>query len=217
MDIDQVQRAAVARFAQQGFAATGIRELGTAAGINSATLYHYVGSKHDLLVRIISECLKAMITGGHEALSAAQTPTLQLSQLIAFHVAFTATNPQTARVAEYEMRALTPVAREEMQRLRDDYEALFTKVLNEGDKTGEFSTADLTMARLAVMEMGTGVAHWYRPHGRLSLDQVQQNFVAMAYRILAVPETAKPPNTPLPSAQQLPSEPTAQPATQTVN
>ncbi|HAY44612.1 MAG TPA: TetR/AcrR family transcriptional regulator [Micrococcaceae bacterium] len=217
MDIDQVQRAAVARFAQQGFAATGIRELGTAAGINSATLYHYVGSKHDLLVRIISDCLKAMINGGRDALSTAQTPTHQLAQLIAFHVAFTATNPQTARVAEYEMRSLTPVAREEMQQLRDEYEALFTEVLNEGDKSGEFNTPDLTMARLAVMEMGTGVAHWYRPHGRLSLDQVQQNFVAMAYRILALPETTKSPNTPLPSAQQLPSEPTEQPATQTVN
>ncbi len=217
MDIDQVQRAAVARFAQQGFAATGIRELGTAAGINSATLYHYVGSKHDLLVRIISDCLKAMINGGRDALSTAQTPTHQLAQLIAFHVAFTATNPQTARVAEYEMRSLTPVAREEMQQLRDEYEALFTEVLNEGDKSGEFNTPDLTMARLAVMEMGTGVAHWYRPHGRLSLDQVQQNFVAMAYRILALPDTAKSPNTPLPSAQQLPSEPTEQPATQTVN
>jgi AcrR family transcriptional regulator len=217
MDIDQVQRAAVARFAQQGFAATGIRELGTAAGINSATLYHYVGSKHDLLVRIISDCLKAMINDGRDALSTAQTPTHQLAQLIAFHVAFTATNPQTARVAEYEMRSLTPVAREEMQQLRDEYEALFTEVLNEGDKSGEFNTPDLTMARLAVMEMGTGVAHWYRPHGRLSLDQVQQNFVAMAYRILALPDTAKSPNTPLPSAQQLPSEPTEQPATQTVN
>ena len=217
MDIDQVQRAAVARFAQQGFAATGIRELGTAAGINSATLYHYVGSKHDLLVRIISDCLKAMINGGRDALSTAQTPTHQLAQLIAFHVAFTATNPQTARVAEYEMRSLTPVAREEMQQLRDEYEALFTEVLNEGDKSGEFNTPDLTMARLAVMEMGTGVAHWYSPHGRLSLDQVQQNFVAMAYRILALPDTAKSPNTPLPSAQQLPSEPTEQPATQTVN
>ncbi|WP_404287961.1 TetR/AcrR family transcriptional regulator [Glutamicibacter arilaitensis] len=217
MDIEQVQRAAVARFAQQGFAATGIRELGTAAGINSATLYHYVGSKQDLLMRIISTCLNAMISGGREAIAGAEKPAGQLARLIAFHVAFTATNPLTARVAEYEMRALTGPAQEQMQALRDHYESLFSKVLVDGQKAGEFSTNDLTMARLAVMEMGTGVAHWYRPDGRLSLSQVQENFVAMAYRILAVPDAAKTADQPLPTAELLASEPNPQLSTQTVS
>ena len=49
MNIGKVQQAAVLLFARQGFAATGIRELGAAAGINSATIYHYVGSKESLL------------------------------------------------------------------------------------------------------------------------------------------------------------------------
>lgn len=212
-----MQRAAVARFAQQGFAATGIRELGTAAGINSATLYHYVGSKQDLLMRIIADCLNSMISGGQDALAGEQKPTGQLARLIAFHVAFTATNPLTARVAEYEMRALTGPAREQMQKLRDDYEALFTTVLNAGAQSGEFSTNDLTMARLAVMEMGTGVAHWYRPDGRLSLHQVQENFVAMAFRILAVNTTTQQ-ITALPATvHRLASEPEPQLSTQNAN
>ena len=37
MDLGRVQRAAVTLFATKGFAATGIRELGAEAGINSAT------------------------------------------------------------------------------------------------------------------------------------------------------------------------------------
>lgn len=53
MDLGRVQRAAVTLFATKGFAATGIRELGAEAGINSATLYHYVGSKESLLASII--------------------------------------------------------------------------------------------------------------------------------------------------------------------
>ncbi|MGO2053819.1 TetR/AcrR family transcriptional regulator [Arthrobacter sp. MYb211] len=217
MDIDQVQRAAVARFAQQGFAATGIRELGTAAGINSATLYHYVGSKQDLLMRIISDCLNAMIAGGRAAIAGEQQPTRQLARLIAFHVAFTATNPLTARVAEYEMRALTGPAQEQMQALRDHYESLFSKVLAAGQAAGEFATDDLTMARLAVMEMGTGVAHWYRPDGRLSLSQVQQNFVAMAYRILAVTEAPQQLGDLLAIPRRLASEPATIQAQQTVS
>ena len=40
----------VALFAAKGFHGTGIRELADAAGLSSATLYHYMGTKEDLLV-----------------------------------------------------------------------------------------------------------------------------------------------------------------------
>ncbi len=184
MNVGKVQQAAVSLFARQGFAATGIRELGAAAGINSATLYHYTGSKEELLVQVMRDCLDAMIASGSGALRLSAEPTIQLAALVSAHVGFTATNPLTARVAEYEMRVLSPVNRETMQKLRDDYESLFAQVVERGLRVGDFSTEDPTMARLALMEMGTGVAHWYRPDGRLTLPEVQHNFVMMACKIL---------------------------------
>ncbi|MFL4475107.1 TetR/AcrR family transcriptional regulator [Paeniglutamicibacter sp. MACA_103] len=186
MNLGKVQQAAVSLFATRGFAATGIRELGAAAGINSATLYHYVGSKEDLLVSIMRDCLDEMIRSGSEALRGSAEPAIQLAGLISSHVGLTATNQLTARVAEYEMRALSEANRPAMQQLRDEYEALFAQVLERGARVGTFNTDDLTMARLALMEMGTGVAHWFRHDGRLQLEEVQQYFVNMAYRILDV-------------------------------
>ncbi|WP_264796446.1 TetR/AcrR family transcriptional regulator [Arthrobacter mangrovi] len=186
VNLGKVQQAAVSLFATRGFAATGIRELGAAAGINSATLYHYVGSKEELLVSIMRDCLDEMIRSGSEALRRSAEPAIQLAGLISSHVGFTATNQLTARVAEYEMRALSEAHRPTMQALRDEYESLFAQVLERGARVGAFSTEDLTMARLALMEMGTGVAHWFRADGRLRLEEVQQYFVSMACRILAV-------------------------------
>ncbi|RAX48309.1 TetR/AcrR family transcriptional regulator [Arthrobacter sp. AQ5-05] len=185
MNIGKVQQAAVLLFARQGFAATGIRELGAAAGINSATIYHYTGSKEELLVQVMRTCLDEMIVSGSAALRLSAEPTIQLAALVSAHVGFTATNPLTARVAEYEMRVLSPLNREAMQKLRDDYESLFAQVVERGIRVGDFSTEDPTMARLALMEMGTGVAHWYRPDGRLTLSEVQHNFVMMACKILS--------------------------------
>ena len=185
MDLGKVQQAAVLLFAEQGFAATGIRELGAAAGINSATIYHYTGSKEDLLVSIMRSCLEAMIESGSTALRISAEPTIQLAALVASHVGFTATNPLTSRVVEYEMRALGPENRHAMQGLRDEYELLFAQVVERGIRVGGFSTDDATMARLALMEMGTGVAHWYRADGRLTLAEVQGYFVNMACKILS--------------------------------
>lgn len=189
MNVSKVQQAAVLLFARQGFAATGIRELGTAAGINSATIYHYASSKEELLVQVIRGCLDAMISLGSSALRTSAEPTIQLAALISAHVGFTATNPLTARVAEYEMRSLSPQNRQDMQDLRDEYESFFTLVVERGIRVGDFATEDSTMARLALMEMGTGVAHWYRPDGRLTLTEIQHNFVTMAGKLLSADHT----------------------------
>ncbi|MBM7766686.1 TetR/AcrR family transcriptional regulator [Glutamicibacter nicotianae] len=208
MELGRVQQAAVACFAQRGFAATGIRELGSAVGLNSATLYHYVGGKEDLLLGIMNDCLSVMISGAKQALDGSTDPVRQLALLIAFHVGFTATNPSTARVTEHEMRALSPSAREQMQALRDEYEQLFSDALKAGERQGSFNTADLGIARLALMEMGTGVSHWYRKGGRLSLAEVQLNFISLAMRILAVPDEFPLPPQQLPVPQVIASEPT---------
>ncbi|WP_197048757.1 helix-turn-helix domain-containing protein [Streptosporangium roseum] len=58
MGLEEIQQAAVGLFAQTGYAATGIRELGRAAGINSATLYHYTGGKEEILSGIMRSCLE---------------------------------------------------------------------------------------------------------------------------------------------------------------
>jgi AcrR family transcriptional regulator len=190
MDLERVQRAGVSLFATNGFAATGIRELGSAAGINSATLYHYVGSKEDLLVSIMRACLKELIDAGAAALRASSEPVVQLAGLVSSHVGITAINQLTARVAEYEMRALSAANRPTLQGMRDEYEVLFAQVLERGQRVGSFHTDDLVMARLAIVEMGTGVAHWYRPGGRLELHTIQRFFVGAACKVLAVDPAA---------------------------
>lgn len=207
MELGKVQQAAVACFAQRGFAATGIRELGHAVGLNSATLYHYVGGKEELLVGIMHDCLAAMISGAKQALSGSTDPVRQLALLVAFHTGFTATNPSTARVTEYEMRALSGETRHQMQALRDEYEQLFADALEAGERQGSFNTVDLGLARLAVMEMGTGVSHWYRKDGRLSLADVQLNFICLAMRMLAVPDEFPLPAEQLPVPPAISSEP----------
>lgn len=186
MDLGRVQQAAVALFAVKGFAATGIRELGAEAGINSATLYHYVGSKESLLALIIRSCLEELSESGARALRNSAEPVVQLAGLVSSHVGISAVNQLTARVAEYEMRALTAESRAELQSMRDEYEMLFGQVLERGQRVGSFLVEDPALCRLAMLEMCTGVAHWYRPGGRLGLEDVQRYFVRAACRLISV-------------------------------
>ncbi|MEO9137924.1 MAG: TetR/AcrR family transcriptional regulator [Jatrophihabitans sp.] len=184
MTLLDVHRAAVDLFSRRGYEATGIRELGAAAGVNSATLYHYAGGKQELLAEVMRLCLDELLDRGRIAQASSEIPTAQLAALIASHVGISALNPRTALVTDQEMRSLTEKRREVLTDVRDEYETLFTTVLARGAKDGSFDVSDVVLTRLALLEMCNGVAHWYRPGGRLGVQDVQRRFVEFGTRLV---------------------------------
>lgn len=184
MTLLDVQRAAVDLFSRRGFEATGIRELGAAVGLNSATLYHYAGGKQELLAEIMRRCLTELLDCGRVARASSKAPKEQLAALIASHVGICALNPRTAVVTDQEMRALTAEQRTVLTGVRDEYETLFTTVLARGARAGTFHVTDAGVTRLALLEMCNGVAHWYRPGGRLGVEDVQRRFVELGARLV---------------------------------
>ncbi len=180
----QVRRAAVALFAERGFAATGIRDIGRAVGLNPATLYHYVGSKEDLLIGMLRESQEDLLRAGRDAFGASADPAIQLARLVRVHVATEAVNPLISRVSDHEVHALTGRNREVIVGLRDDYESLFHRALAAGAQTGQFLVTDLPVARYALLEMCNGVADWYQPDGRLSIAELQDLYSELACRMV---------------------------------
>lgn len=208
MKLTDVQRAAVKLFSHRGFAAVGIRELGHEAGLNSATLYHYVGGKEELLISIMATTLQALLDAAKEAVSRSSDPRFQIAHLIRAHVGLSATNPLTSRVTDQEIRSLSSEHQSELVALRDDYESLFGRVLERGMRTGDFDITDPRMCRLALLEMCNGVANWYRQDGALTVAEVQDHYVEFGCRLVGV-ETVTPEELgDLPEPVQLLSEPT---------
>jgi TetR/AcrR family transcriptional regulator, cholesterol catabolism regulator len=204
-----VQRAAVALFAAKGFAATGIRELAATLGINSGTLYHHAGGgKPELLSTIMRDSLTALLEAGQEAVDSSTDPSRQLAALVAAHVGFSVTNPLTAQVTDQEMRSLDPAARAELVAMRDRYESMYSAVLKRGVRFGTFQLTDLRIARLALLEMCNGVAHWYRADGRLTCAEVQTQFTMFAGRLVGCDPTNWP-HIVMPEPVQLAIEPRA--------
>ncbi|MFI6812620.1 TetR/AcrR family transcriptional regulator [Nonomuraea sp. NPDC050328] len=183
-NLDRVRQAAVRLFAERGFAATGIREIGKAVGLNSGTLYHYASGKEELLVGIMRAGMEELLRVGREAVGLSTEPTVQLGRLVVAHVTMEAVNPLTSTVNDREIRSLTGGNLVAMVEMRDEYEALFQGVLEEGVRRGDFRITDVGVTRLALVEMCNGVAHWFRPGGRLSISQVQDLYLELACRLV---------------------------------
>src|SRR5215472_13685991 len=178
---ERIHRAALRLFATYGFAGTGIRKIADEAGITVASLYHYVGTKEELLERMMYQSMSELLEPARRVIG---DPAQRISALVDLHVRRHAQASQLCRVGDTELRSLSPARRARIVGLRDEYQAIWAEAITSGIRSGAFEAPDATVAAMAMMQMCTGVAHWYSPRGRMTLDQVSAAYVTMAMAML---------------------------------
>jgi AcrR family transcriptional regulator len=180
---ERVRASALALFAERGYHGTGIRQLADAAGLSSASLYHYMGTKQDLLVAIMRDSLTRLLDEGERIAAAHPDPRERLVALVRLHVQTHATAPEQTRVVDDEVRSLSAPARAQVVALRDRYEALWQQTLDEGIARGAFRATSAAVVRRALLEMCSGVARWWTPAGELDLQALADEYAALALRL----------------------------------
>jgi AcrR family transcriptional regulator len=168
----RVRAAAIRVFARKGFAAAGLRELAAEAGLTPAALYHYMGSKEDLLVDIMRTTIEPLHAAGREMLEEIPEPERRLAALVELHVWFHGAHPLATLVTDSELRALDGERRRVAIELRDGYQALWHEVLQGGCDAGRFDVDDARLAAIGLLELCTGVSHWYAAGGERELGEV---------------------------------------------
>jgi AcrR family transcriptional regulator len=182
----QVRRAAVALFASRGFHATGIRQLADTAGITSSTLYHYMGTKEDLLFAIVQDSSRRLIEAAQRLADLALAPDAMICALVQMHVTVHATHRDETAVVDNELRHLDPERRRQAVQLRDTYERYWKRAISAGVQGGVFSVHNQRLARLGILQMCSGVAEWYSPKGELAPPELGQAHAHMALQLLGL-------------------------------
>lgn len=176
----RIEQAALQLFAAKGFEATGIRELADRAGLSTSALYHYMGSKDELLVAFMVESMTELTRVTAAALAGAESPAAQLAALVRAHVGFHTLDAQRSLVSDDELRAVSDAAFTKVMQLRDGYERLWAETLERGQRTAEFSFTNARVTRLALLEMCNGVARWYSDRGPMSPVDIADSFADLA-------------------------------------
>jgi AcrR family transcriptional regulator len=174
---DRLIDGALDLFASRGFAATSIRDLARAAELTSAALYHWYPTKDDLLVSIMDGGLRRLEAIATMALAEVEGPADRLATLVAVHVSTHVHTPREVKVIDTEVRSLSGAALAKVLARRDAYESLWTDALRAGSDAAMFDIAQPSLARLALLEMCNGVAHWFRPEGSLGEADVCRSFI----------------------------------------
>jgi AcrR family transcriptional regulator len=174
-------------FAHQGYHATGIMELCTANDLGKGALYHYIGSKEELLAAIHDRVMDEVLLGAERVASAGGTPSQQLAMLGDELLDVIHRYPDHVWVFLHEFPALTGERAERFRSRRRGYERQVESVLRAGVQSGEFREIDPWLTARAWLGMHNYTYLWLKPGGTLAAGSVAKPFAEIFMRGIAKP------------------------------
>ncbi len=169
---EKILAAAVQLFAEYGYHAATMRDIARVTGIQAASIYYHYANKQALLVEIMDTHMRHLNETLEQILQQRSPVSERLYEAIANHIRLHTTYKPEFFIIDTEIRALEGENRVAILALRDHYESLLQALLREGIEQGDFRPIDVKITSYALIAMCTEVATWFRPEGRLSVQQV---------------------------------------------
>ncbi|MFD3454094.1 TetR/AcrR family transcriptional regulator [Streptomyces sp. NPDC058691] len=167
-------------FAERGYDRTSVQEIVEAAGVTKGALYHYFGSKDDLLHEIYGRVLRLQLERLESIADRDEPVQRRLVEAAADVVVTSIQNLDDTKIFFRSIHQLSPEKQKAVRADRRRYHEKFRAMVEEGQREGVFraeARPDLVVDFFfgAVHHLGT----WYREDGPLSAGQVAADFADM--------------------------------------
>jgi AcrR family transcriptional regulator len=187
--LESILGIATGLFFRKGYRGVSIRDLADAVGVKMSSLYYYFPSKEEILYRIIKRHIEGLQEATEAALASLdpkETGLGRLRVLVRNSVLYLLADRMAAGVSSTQARELGHEQQAELSELVNRYEARYLEIIREGITRGEFIATDPVIASYVILGSLVRLTAWYRPDGRLSMDEVADLYSVLLVRGLVV-------------------------------
>jgi TetR/AcrR family transcriptional regulator, cholesterol catabolism regulator len=169
---DTIIAVAVDLFFKKGYFATSISEIARGCGIQKASIYYHFPCKEDMLLAIMETTMQDLTAGLEDGLAVAGDIEGKMRAAVRNHIRFHLERQKETFIASCELRGLSADNLKVVVDRRDAYERIFQGLICTGIGEGVFARNDVKVLSYAILTLCTAGATWYRPGGRLSVDEI---------------------------------------------
>jgi len=167
-------------FARHGFESTSVQDIVDAAGVTKGAMYHYYGSKDDLLYEVYHQVLTMQTSHLDEIAAGPGTPEERLRVAAADVVQTSLDNLDDMIVFFRSLHMLPEDKQTQVRAERRAYQEKFKALVDEGVAAGTFRSdisSDIVVHYFlsVVNQLGS----WFKPDGSLSPVQVGDLFTEL--------------------------------------
>jgi TetR/AcrR family transcriptional regulator, cholesterol catabolism regulator len=185
---ERVVEVAARVFAERGYHATTVQDLTDGTGLAAGGLYHYIGSKEQLLLAVCDALMEPLLARAREVLADTTPADAALRRLVDAWVAHVVEHRFHMRVFVQERQVIEHEPQwRDVRRQRKAFEDLLDRALVAVERERGVPFSDRRLTLLALLGMVNHVPQWYRPRGRLGPAEISAGFCAL---ILDAPAAA---------------------------
>jgi len=184
-----IRSSAIDLFFEHGYEATSLRAIAGEVGIQVGSLYNHLSSKESLLYSIMSTIMEDLLREFDARLAVVTDSVERLRAAIEVHVFFHTARAREVFIGNSELRSLTAAHRRKVVKLRDQYEERFVDIIERGVADGSFQAPDAKLTAWAILAVGTSTSTWFRPDGRLQLEEIAARYTDFVLNGLATVRT----------------------------
>ena len=169
-------------FNQKGYERTTVRDLASAVGIQSGSIFHHFKTKEAILKAVMEETIVFNTHLMKARLEEAPTPKDKLLALIVCELeSINGVTGDAMAVLVYEWRSLNEQNRNDILKLRDEYEALWIQTLNAAKESG-FIEGDVFILRRFLTGALSWSKTWFNTKGKVSLEVLAEEALRLAIK-----------------------------------
>lgn len=153
----QLLSAAERLFAERGFLAVRLEDIGAAAGVSGPAIYRHFPNKESLLVELLVGISTRLLAGARDARARGTDATVALNDLIDFHLDFALGEPDLIRIQDRDLAYLPEAAAKQVRKAQRQYVEVWVGVLRELNP--ELAEADARLTAHAVFGLLNSTPH----------------------------------------------------------
>ncbi|AGL86015.1 AcrR family transcriptional regulator [Pseudomonas protegens] len=169
-------------FRNKGYERTTVRDLASAVGIQSGSIFHHFKSKDDILRAVMQETIHYNTALMRAELAEAGSVRERVLALIRCELqSIMGGSGEAMAVLVYEWRSLSPEGQAAVLALRDIYEQIWLQVLGEAKEAG-FIKGDVFITRRFLTGALSWTTTWFRAEGSMTLEQLAQEALLLVLK-----------------------------------
>jgi len=158
-------------FAVKGYDAASMRDIAEEVAVRPSSLYHHFPGKDSILFEICYGFLQDFNLEVVPELRTERPPEQAIRAAIHAHIMFSSRRWAQVLVSMRERRSLPAQQQVAINALRRQYRDALAATIQRGCDEGLFSVPDAKLAAMAVLDMVSGLAHWFHPRDPRDLER----------------------------------------------
>jgi AcrR family transcriptional regulator len=165
-------------FSARGYRGTSIRDIARAMDMSISNIYHYFGNKDGLLLAILQRSSEKVVNTLRDVSLKELEPLTMFKLLLSSHIHLCAENWKSSMVFFLNEEHLSAEGVEINQRIQREVLEIYMKGLRSLAESGIVQCRDLKVLAFNILGVINWQLKWYRPGGRLSLEEVVDEIIS---------------------------------------